>query len=279
MSQKANPRLIGSFILIALFVSIGTFFLMNRDRFFSYTIKYVLYFQGSVKGLNVGSPVVFNGVPIGRVINISLVTDMQTLEIKIPVTIETNANSSIILRKKKRIAPRAGNEEIRRFTDEMIAKGLRARLIPQSLLTGQMMLDLSYLPGTPVVLTPTTLKMIQIPTLPSIADELTKTLQKMPLDETFTRLNKLLEETSVFVATLNGDAPEIVKEIRKITALVESMSLKADKALDSFNEDSRTMLDLNKMLRDFSAAAESLRNWADYLERHPEALLKGKGGY
>ena len=279
MSQKANPRLIGSFILIALFVSIGTFFLMNRDRFFSHTIKYVLYFQGSVKGLNVGSPVVFNGVPIGRVINISLVTDMQTLEIKIPVIIETNANSFIILNQKKRINPHAGNEEIRRFTDEMIAKGLRARLIPQSLLTGQMMIDLSYLPGTPVVLTPTTLKMIQIPTLPSITDELTKTLQKMPLDETFTRLNKLLEETSVFVATLNGDAPEIVKEIRKITALVESMSLKADKALDSFNEDSRTMLDLNKMLRDFSAAAESLRNWADYLERHPEALLKGKGGY
>ena len=65
MSQKANPRLIGVFILIAFFVSIGTFFMMNRDRFFSHTIKYVLYFQGSVKGLNVGSPVVFNGVPIG----------------------------------------------------------------------------------------------------------------------------------------------------------------------------------------------------------------------
>ena len=279
MSQKANPRLIGVFILIAFFVSIGTFFMMNRDRFFSHTTKYVLYFQGAGKGWNGGAPVVFNGVPIGRIINISLVTDMQTLEIKIPVIIETNANSFIILNQKKRINPHAGNEEIRRFTDEMIAKGLRARLIPQSILTGQMMVDLSYLPNTPVNLTPTTLKMIQIPTLPSITDELTKTLQKIPLDETFTRLNKLLEETAVFVATLNGDAPEIVKEIRKITALVESMSLKADKALDSFNEDSRTMLDLNKMLRDFSAAAESLRNWADYLERHPEALLKGKGGY
>lgn len=101
MSQKANPRLIGVFILIAFFVSIGTFFMMNRDRFFSHTTKYVLYFQGSVKGLNVGSPVVFNGVPIGRIINISLVTDMQTLEIKIPVIIETNANSFIILNPKE----------------------------------------------------------------------------------------------------------------------------------------------------------------------------------
>jgi len=279
MSQKANPRLIGVFILIAVFVSIGTFFLMNRDRFFSQTTKYVLYFQGSVKGLNIGSPVVFNGVPVGRVINISLVTDMQTLEVRIPVTIETNANSFIILSKKKRINPRAGNEEIRRFTEEMIAKGLRARLIPQSILTGQMMIDLSYLPGTPVILTPTSLKMIQIPTLPSISDELAKTLQKMPLDETFKRLNKVLEETDKLVAALNGDVPEIIKEMRKITHSVESITKKADKTLDSFDENSRTMLDLNQMLRDFSAAAASLRNWADYLERHPEALLKGKGGY
>ena len=279
MSQKANPRLIGVFILIAVFVSIGTFFLMNRDRFFSQTMKYVLYFQGSVKGLNIGSPVVFNGVPVGRVINISLVTDMQTLEVRIPVTIETNANSFIILSKKKRINPRAGNEEIRRFTEEMIAKGLRARLIPQSILTGQMMIDLSYLPGTPVILTPTSLKTIQIPTLPSISDELAKTLQKMPLDETFKRLNKVLEETDKLVAALNGDVPEIIKEMRKITHSVESITKKADKTLDSFDEDSRTMLDLNQMLRDFSAAAASLRNWADYLERHPEALLKGKGGY
>lgn len=279
MSQKASPRLIGVFILIAFFVSIGTFFMMNRDRFLSRTIKYVLYFQGSVKGLNIGSPVVFNGVPVGRVISISLVTDMQTLEIKIPVIIETNANSFIFLSRKKRINPRADNDEIRRFTDEMIEKGLRARLIPQSILTGQMMIDLSYLPGTPVNMTSTILKMIQIPTLPSISDELAKTLQKMPLNETFTRLNKLLDETSAFVATLNGDAPEIVKEMRKITLSVDSIAKKTDKALDSFDEDSRTMLDLNKMLRDFSAAAESLRNWADYLERHPEALLKGKGGY
>ncbi len=76
MSQKANPRLIGVFILIAFFVSIGTFFMMNRDRFFSHTTKYVLSCQGSVKGLNVGSPVVFNGVPIGRIINISFVAGM-----------------------------------------------------------------------------------------------------------------------------------------------------------------------------------------------------------
>ena len=75
MVQKANPKLIGIFILAAFFIFIATFLLINQDRFFSRSIKYVMYFQGSIKGLNVGSPVVFNGVPIGRVIGISLVTD------------------------------------------------------------------------------------------------------------------------------------------------------------------------------------------------------------
>lgn len=278
MSQKANPRLIGVFILVAFFVSIGTFLLMNKDRFFSNTIKYVLYFQGSVKGLNVGSPVVFNGVPIGRVVGISLITDMQTLVIKIPVVIEAN-QSSFVLVDKNKIDRRTSYAETRDFTDKMIAKGLRARLIPQSILTGQMMIDMTYLPGTPVVLENTNTKLIEIPTLPSITDELAKVIQNLPLDETFKKLNAMMEQATVFLNGLNKDAPEVLQELKKITYSVNDIAKKANKTLDSFDEDSRTMMDLNQMLRDFSAAAQSLRNWADYLERHPEALIKGKGGY
>lgn len=106
--------------------------MINQDRFFSRSIKYVLYFQGSIKGLNVGSPVVFNGVPIGRVIGISLVTDVQTMEVQIPVYIETNENNFVVLNSSGR-----SKEDIQEFTDKMIEKGLRAKLENQSLLTGQ----------------------------------------------------------------------------------------------------------------------------------------------
>lgn len=132
MVQKANPKLIGIFILAAFFIFIATFLLINQDRFFSRSIKYVLYFQGSIKGLNVGSPVVFNGVPIGRVIGISLVTDVQTMEVQIPVYIETNENNFVVLNSSGR-----SKEDIQEFTDKMIEKGLRAKLENQSLLTGQ----------------------------------------------------------------------------------------------------------------------------------------------
>ena len=299
--QKANPKLIGVFILAAFFIFIATFLLINRDRFFSRSIKYVLYFQGSIKGLNVGSPVVFNGVPIGRVIRISLVTDVQTLQIRIPVYIETNKNSFIVLN----AGNRSSEKDIRIFTEKMIAKGLRAKLENQSLLTGQMMIGLSYYPDTPVILQGNNPKIIEIPTLPSTSEELLQTLQKLPLQKTLTNLNVLLSEADGLLKMINNDSPDVIKDVSLMMDALRDVAQKTRKALGSFDnvaheventlevfnnsmksfdnsvksfhEDSPTMLDLNKMLRDFSTAARSLQNLTDYLERHPESLLRGKG--
>ena len=273
MVQKANPKIIGSFILAAFFIFISTFLLINRDRFFSHSIKYVLYFQGSIKGLNVGSAVVLNGVPIGRVIGISLITNMQTMEIQTPVYIETNQKNFIVTNVRGR-----SKEDIQEFTDKLIAKGLRAKLESQSLLTGQMIVAMGFYPDTPVVLQKRNSKVIEIPTLPSTSQELLQTFQKLPLQEVFENLNLLLVEGKQLVKIVNDSSPEMMQNILSMTSSLSAASGKAEKALGSFDEDSRTMMDLNKMLRDFSSAAQSLRNWSDYLERHPEALLRGKGG-
>lgn len=273
MIQKANPKLIGSFVIAAFFIFIAVFLLVNQNSFFSRTQKYVLYFQGSIRGLNVGSQVVFNGVPIGRVIGISLVTDIKTMDFQIPVYIETNKNSFII-----KDLPDISRESIREFTEKLIAKGLRAKLENQNLLTGQKIIGISFQPDTPVVLHNYNPKMIEIPTLPSTSEELLQTFQRLPLQQTVENLNKLLQDADKLVRVIDKDSPEVMKNIVEITSNLASVSEQAEKALGSFKEDSRTMLDLNKMLRDFSSAAQSLRNWADYLERHPEALIRGKGG-
>lgn len=273
VQKQANPKVIGSFILTAFFIFIVVFMLINKDRFFSRSIKYVLYFQGSIKGLNVGSQVVFNGVPIGRVIGISLITNVQTMEIQTPVYIETNQKSFVVTNTSGR-----SKEDIQEFTDKMIAKGLRAKLVSQSFLTGQMMVAMGFYPDTPVILQKHNPKLVEIPTLPSTSEELLQTFQKLPLQETFENLNRLLVEANRLIQFVNADSPEMMKNVLSMTASLSSAANKAEKALSSFDEDSRTMMDLNKMLRDFSSAAQSLRNWSDYLERHPEALLRGKGG-
>ncbi len=274
MVQKTNPKKIGLFVCLSLFIFIGTFVLINKDKFFSTSLKYVLYFDGSIKGLNVGAPVLFNGVPIGRVTGISLITDMETMQIQTPVYIETNEQSFIVQN-----TPKKGKIEIESFTEKMIKKGLRARLESQSLLTGQMMIGLGFYPETQAVLKKHPSKFLEIPTLPSATEALSRKLQNLPLEKTMTHLNELLDEIHNMISIAKKDSPEILSNIKEVTGTLTSVAKKTENALNSFDESSTTMIRLNKMLDDFSAAARSLRNWADYLERHPEALLRGKGGF
>lgn len=272
MSPKPNPRLVGIFVVAALAIFIGTFLLINRDKFFSESSKSVLYFEGSVKGLNVGSPVVFNGVPIGRVVGISLVTDIQNLSICIPVYIEADEGSFIVLNKD---GHRSKDRD--ELMERLLQKGLRAKLITQSVLTGQMMIELGFYPNSPMILHGNT-RFPEIPTLPSTIEELSKTFQDMPIHQTVTRINSLLEQMDRFMTLLNKDGPKIVADAGETVAVLSKTTKKADKVMDSFSENSRTMIDLNKMIKDFGYAAQSIRSWADYLERHPEALIRGKGG-
>ena len=272
MSQKANPRQIGIFVIVALVIFAGTFLLINKDKFFSASTKNVLYFQGSVKGLAVGSPVVFNGVPVGRVIGISLMTDIQDLNFRIPVYIETDEHNFVLMGKNGR---KVNDRDM--LMEKLIEKGLRARLITQSVLTGQMMIDLNFYPNSPLILHGNT-KFPEIPTLPSTIEELSRTFQDMPIRQMAVTLNETLSELKQLIGYLNQKAPQILKDAGDVTKALVSASKKADKTMDTFSENSRTMIELNKTVKDFGYAAQSIRNWADYLERHPEALIRGKGG-
>ena len=274
MSAHPDPRKTGAFVLTALFAILFAFIAANKDRFFSHTIKYVLYFQGTVKGLNIGSPVMFNGVPIGRVIGISLITNMKTLDIRIPVYIEIDRGKFVLSNKK---ASYEGNFE--RTTKELIDRGLRARLATQSLLTGQSYISLAFLPGSPAEIIEPKSPLPELPTLPSTGEEILQTLQRLPLQTLFDNMNATLGEIQALLKTLNAETPEITADAKDITASLKNITRKTEDALTSFDPNSRTMNDLNKMMRNFSAAAQALKNWADYLERHPEALLKGKARY
>ena len=141
--------------------------------------------------------------------------------------------------------------------------------------------------------------------MPSTSEKMLQTLQKLPLQKTLTNLNVLLSEADGLLKMINNDSPDVIKDVSLMMDALRDVAQKTRKALGSFDnvaheventlevfnnsmksfdnsvksfhEDSPTMLDLNKMLRDFSTAARSLQNLTDYLERHPESLLRGKG--
>ena len=146
--------------------------------------------------------------------------------------------------------------------EELIKKGLRARLATQSFVTGQLMIELEMLPNTPIVLKNKNPDLIEIPTALSQLGEFSKGLQDLPIRHS-------VESFNLFFDNLNKEMPKINKIVSRVDKLVTQNSQTSVDTINNFND---AMINIGE-------AAKSFRNLADYLERHPEALLKGKGGY
>ena len=155
MIRKPNKKLIGIFIFIGilmfftiLFYFIGTKIFINKENIM------VMFFKESTQGLKVGSPVVFKGVEIGKVIEINLINkESKTLDFDIPVYIAITNEANNVKNKK-------------RLLEELIEKGLRARLSTYSYITGQLMIEFIILPNTePVFLN----KIKNVPEIPGLS--------------------------------------------------------------------------------------------------------------
>ena len=254
MRNEPNRKMIGLFMASGLAVLIIIFGLFVKSKFFAGDGKVlVMYFEESINGLNVGSPVVFKGVQIGKVASIELIANAEDLSFSIPVYVKMDAEQSI------NHSETYGEKEM--ILNALIAKGLRARLTTQSYLTGQLMIELEMLPDTPIVLRrPQDEKeFLEVPTVLSPLGEISKGIQNLPLKES-------VEQFRRFFTSLNDEMPQVKKMINSVSRVVDGNAGAAADTLDNFN----------KAAVNISQAAKALRNFADYIERHPEALLKGK---
>jgi paraquat-inducible protein B len=213
MGRRANPTVIGAFIIGAVALIVIGLLIFGRGHFFSETRTFVLYFDGSVKGLNVGAPVDFQGVRVGSVTDIKVKYLPQTNEFQTPVYIQIEAN---------RIGEahiRQGREERKQYLESLIKRGLRARLEVQSLVTGQLVVQLGFYPDTPIRLVGEDPDVPEMPTIPTTlqqaqaaAQDILEKIQGLPLDQLFTNFMQTIEGTNRLV-----NAPEV-------TALVRTMS-------------------------------------------------------
>ncbi len=88
MSKQANKKAIGAFVVVALALAVAAIVIFGSGKFFVKSEQYVAFFQGSVKGLRVGAPVVFRGVKIGEVTKMMIYADHQDQSFEIPVILE-----------------------------------------------------------------------------------------------------------------------------------------------------------------------------------------------
>lgn len=257
--KQPNKRAIGGFLILGFLLFLGAILFFFGGRLERNYVTPVLFFEGSVKGLTVGANVYFRGVAVGRVEKIQMIPNHED-KIVIPVYIRIDPRMTATGKMSK--------SQMEKWIADMVAHGLKGKLQTQSVLTGQMTIELDFYPNYPSrnMAQKYNIDTIEIPTVPSILDEISHNLEKIPLSNISSNMNGLLQN-------LNNDIPEL---LRQSTAAVASINRLAN-ALSG--PGTNTISDLNKMIQDVSAAAKSVSRLSDYLERHPEALLKGKGGY
>ena len=194
---------------------------MTDWKFFKKTYQSVIFFKGSVKGLKVGSPVVFRGVQIGSVEKIILDYNLDTLEVDIPVIIQLDPASFTFKGKIDET-----REARRERTEKMIEKGLRAQLATESLVTGQLMVSLDFFPDTPVHLTHIDMGMPEIPAIPTQFEKLAETLQKVPIEEIFEKLLAAVEGVEKVINS--PDVKDSLANFKLATENLNKVLLKAD---------------------------------------------------
>ena len=176
---------------------------------------------------------------------------------------------------------RSKQQELTKF---LIGKGLRAQLRTGNLLTGQIYVAIDFFPNLAAAKVDVKKSPLELPTVPSSLDELQSQVQdiagkinKLPLEEiatnlltTMATLNKTLAGTEKLMQTLKNDvSPEITAVMRDARKTIHS-------AEQTLAQDSPLQQDMRQTLQELTRAAGSIKLLTDYLERHPEALLRGK---
>ena len=235
MSAAANPRLIGLFVLGGLLLGTVLLLMFGSGAAFSKVQRYVAYFEGSVNGLNTGAPVKLRGVSIGRVSDVVVQYDVQHNRVLTPVIAEIDLEKVM-----ETYGPNAERHE-HPTLQNLIDRGLRARLALQSLVTNQLYVDIDFQPEQPGrLIGENTLKLPEIPTIASSKDEIEKTVQHvarevrdLPLKETvdaalvaIRRVDHLLAkpETDAAIFNLNQTLIDVQRLLRHLDGKVDSLT-------------------------------------------------------
>jgi len=310
-----KPLFVGAFVFGGLALTVAAILLFGGMHLFTRTVRIVGVFQGSVAGLNVGSPVTFRGVNIGKVLRMQVEVDVANHTGIIPVYMQLEPD---------KIAWTHGHfsKDVKGFQDAVSA-GLRAQLRSDSLVTGQVSVDLDFYPNAAGLLTPLSGEARQIPTVPSDMQNLKDEIRDLDLRELSEKTRGALASLQRLVDTANDKIGPLADSVGSTlatarTALIavqansartfdnidklavegrgqiatngrdldvllhtaQATVTQADALLTSLNEltAERSPLrdDLEASVRDLAASAGSLRTFTREFERNPARTLLKK---
>jgi paraquat-inducible protein B len=271
--SRANPAVVGGFVIGAIALIVIGLLVFGGTGWFVPHNKYVAYFPGSVKGLQVGAPVDFRGVTIGEVTDIKVLFNPEEVSARIPVVMELDPTGIEVVGRGEIIA---ASEDAER----LIKAGFRAQLQSQSLLTGLLFVNLDFYPNAPVRLVGGDEPYPEIPTIPSGFEQLQQSAgdvaARLPalldqLNGLLTDLNQSLDQTSGDFGSIVGDVAVIANEIRASTPEVVARTQAATEDLRQMAQTLNEILQTNRdaigaMIDEWTVAASAARRTAEEVE-------------
>ena len=276
----------------------------TQEKQYAQRLYYVMHFQGNVRGLAVGNPVEFQGVPVGQVENIDIRLDKTSQQLKVPVLVSIQPQQF-----DESLTPNTADMAMRQLVD----RGLRAKLDTSSLLTGQKVITLT------MEKSPKSADIVKIggysefPTisaalddLPAMAADVMSSLQETldgvkrivnsgKLDKTIDSANSMLKEVEKAVKEAQKvikqvdqqTLPGVTKNLERVTGNVDQVSQEFNRSLQQLQgsleqidrltaRNSPTQYQLDEMMEEVTNAARSVRTLSETLGRKPDSLLRGK---
>jgi paraquat-inducible protein B len=243
MAKRTNPKLIGGFVVGALLLTIIGVLAFGGGEFLKPKAKAVIFFQGSLGGLDVGAPVTFRGVKVGTVTNIVIEYDIANQVMHIPVYFELELEKFQIV---------SGRRDPLKNMDALIARGLRGQLETLSMVTGQTSINFDFHPETPVRMLGFKKGIQEFPSIPSSMAQLTASvsgvlqkLSSLPLDQIATQITSTIEAAHKVLS----DADNVVSGAGGLMASVNTqVKPLSDSLIGTSNQANLTLQEARKRL-------------------------------
>jgi len=321
LSRRANPALIGSFVLGGVLIAVIAVVAFGSGQLFRDTQRFISFFEGSVTGLDVGSPVRFRGIDVGSVRQVMLDlpnVERESRDLRIAVVYDLD---------RRLLEARGGTARLQDpfDIDTLMALGIRAEIGTESLVTGRKYIALDLDPGNPISLDPVAgVPFPEIPTINTgferiedavygiisdlgavpldslvtvatdafarfgaIADspELRAAIERLPgaidrLDATAADLQALLVRVDSAVGPMSAGLLETTAQttatMRSLDATLADVEVVLEGTGGLLDRDSPVFVQFERAMLELGGGSRALRDLADYLERNPSALLRGR---
>ncbi len=252
MSLRASPTAIGLFMIGGIVLAVVGVATLASTTLFEERSTFVSLFEESVNGLERGAPVKFQGVPVGTVTEILIRIDERDKTFEVPVQYDVDLT---------RLTTRAGKylqlnrQDVLR---QQIADGLRAQLQMESMVTGQLYIELTYRPDAPIESETALAEFPEIPTTPSLLAALgtgAGSVMEKVLQVLF-QVNQLLNEVD-----MPGINAAVVSSAEAVERLVDSPEIRAavQQVPGMTAQVNQTMAEVQRLAQHASAAIDPLQ--------------------